>query len=124
MTLIGFSLGARVVFEALNALSQDDANRAIDTVMLLGGAIDSDAPGWKQLQRRCGGPVVNAFSTNDDVLGMVYPFSEGSCAAGSGPIRQPGILDVDVTDIVGGHEDYERKMPAVLDRIDSKLAGE
>lgn len=113
--VVGHSLGARVICEALRALADDGHDDALASVSLLGGAIPQDSV---QTDGRYGAAIATAtprfanfYSGKDNVLGWIYRVSDGTDAVGHGGIadaeRAPaGYEDVDVTDIVGDHYSY------------------
>jgi len=99
--LLGHSLGARVIYNALTTLSTTGAS-CIDEVHLMGGAVDNDAENWMQVCKavRHGG-LHNYRSLNDRVLQLFYRvgtfFQEQPI--GRHAIGCKGIDDHDVTDL-------------------------
>jgi len=66
VTLIGHSLGARVVYWFLDAVTPERFN--IRDVVLLGGAVESDAGQWEECARVVRRQIVNVWSGGDTIL--------------------------------------------------------
>lgn len=66
ITLIGHSLGARVLYWFLDAVTRERFR--IQNVILLGGAVDSDAGEWEERAHVVHGEIVNVFSNHDSSL--------------------------------------------------------
>jgi hypothetical protein len=106
ITLIGFSLGTRVILNALTALAPTSE---IKNVFLFGGAAECDPEEWSMASQRVKGEIVNHFSENDAVLRYVYKF--GTLGRGDPIGLHPiegitGIVNVDWSDTVKGHMKY------------------
>jgi len=117
VTLVGFSLGARVIVHALSELSAGEIGRRIEAVYLLGGAVAGDCRHIDEIQHSVSGPVINGYCDDDWVLKYLYRIAEWETAAGCAPLNRDHILDVDLTEIVDGHLDYNSKLPRVLHRV-------
>ncbi|XP_030447049.2 uncharacterized protein LOC115670005 [Syzygium oleosum] len=109
VTLIGFSLGARVIFKCLQFLaeSSEDNARFVERVVLLGAPISIKDENWEIARKMVAGRFVNAYSTNDWTLGIAFRaslFSQG--LAGIQPVNVPGVENVDVTELINGHSSY------------------
>ncbi len=106
ITLIGFSLGVRVILNALTALSPTSSVR---NVFLFGGAAECDPDGWCIARHRVKGTIVNHYSENDSVLKYLYKlgtFGRGD-PIGLRPIEGiAGVVNVDLSDSVKGHMGY------------------
>jgi hypothetical protein len=71
-SLVGHSLGCRVIYYALQALSTKD-NKKIDDVIFLGGAVGRNDPaGWRIAKSAINGTIYNCYSKNDGVLSKFY----------------------------------------------------
>lgn len=88
--LIGYSMGARLVAETVLALDTDPkldpAGWRVDTVHMLGAAIDDeelqiDSKYGRAIERRVG-TLFNYYSPNDDKLGKFFPIKDGDRAVG------------------------------------------
>lgn len=71
--LVGHSLGCRVIYYTLEALSTRAATPIIKDVILLGGAVGADdEPGWSRAADSITGKIYNCFSSRDVVLTAAY----------------------------------------------------
>lgn len=122
VTLVGFSLGTRVIVHALAALKEDEIAQRIDSVILLGGAIGAQRQEIDLIRHAVSGPIVNGYCTTDVVLSYIYRTTElGERAIGLGPLERPHILDVDLSDLVSGHMEYNSKLPQILERVHAAI---
>lgn len=118
VSLIGFSLGARVIFGALQDLARTGHHGIVYQAILMGGAFTADRPHWERVRAAVSGPLVNAYCTDDWVLAVAYRAAEFKThAAGLGPVEVAGVENVDVTRLVGGHLGYEAALAEVLRRV-------
>lgn len=119
--LIGHSLGARVIFYALQALATRTGRKNIAHAILLGGAVGRARRHWELATEAVSGKIINCFSQRDDVLKCLYKFGTAfsSKPVGRGPIQSStlGIVNVNVTDLVSGHTDYKPALAKVLSRV-------
>ncbi|KAJ0096841.1 hypothetical protein Patl1_29037 [Pistacia atlantica] len=120
VTLIGYSLGARVIFKCLEYLAETERNAGIvERVVLLGAPISIKDQNWEAVRKMVAGRFVNAYSTNDWMLGLSFRaslFSQG--LAGIQAIDVPGIENVDVTHLIEGHSSYLWATQQILDRLE------
>ncbi|XVF62148.1 hypothetical protein PTKIN_Ptkin08bG0193700 [Pterospermum kingtungense] len=66
VTLIGYSLGACVIFECLEILSETEQNaELVEGVVLLGAPISVEGENWEAARKMVAGRFLNAFSSND-----------------------------------------------------------
>ncbi|XP_031286923.1 transmembrane and coiled-coil domain-containing protein 4 isoform X2 [Pistacia vera] len=73
VTLIGYSLGARVIFKCLEYLAETERNAGIvERVVLLGAPISIKDQNWEAVRKMVAGRFVNAYSTNDWMLGLSF----------------------------------------------------
>ena len=108
--LCGHSLGARVIYYALESLATKD-KKFIRTAHLLGGAVGSNPEDWKKAKSAVTDRIVNYKSNNDYVLATMYKFGTFfvSNPIGRNDILVDGILNVDTTNIVNGHTKYKER---------------
>lgn len=120
VTLIGFSLGARVIFRCLEELSKKEESASIvERVVFLGAPISLETERWKTARKMVAGRFVNFYSMNDWILGIVFRSSlltQG--LAGIQPVNIPGIENVDVTEAVNGHSAYLAVASEILKEIE------
>ncbi|KAL5754516.1 hypothetical protein ACOSP7_022736 [Xanthoceras sorbifolium] len=120
VTLIGYSLGARVIFKCLETLAENKDNAGIvERVVLLGAPISIKDHNWEAAREMVAGRFINAYSTNDWILGVAFRASlltQG--LAGIQPVNVPGIENVDVTDLVEGHSSYLWVTQQILEQLE------
>ena len=120
ITLIGFSLGARVIFYALLELAKQKQFGIVQDVFLLGATLTVTQTMWCETRSVVSGRYVNAFAKNDWVLNYLFRATSGGVGAVAGlrPIEGvPGIENVNVTDKIAGHMSYRTFMPLILDQL-------
>ncbi|CAN6463848.1 unnamed protein product [Victoria cruziana] len=120
VTLIGYSLGARVIFKCLQRLTKcHNSAEIVERVVLLGAPIPSTDENWEAARKVVAGRFVNVYSTNDWMLGVAFRASlltEG--LAGLGPVKVSGIENVDVTEMLDGHSSYLHCTQQILERLE------
>ncbi|KAG7451899.1 DUF726-domain-containing protein [Guyanagaster necrorhizus] len=120
MTLIGYSLGARVIFYALVELVKQKAFGIVQDVFILGTTVTASSKTWCETRSVVSGRYVNAFARNDWVLNYLFRATSGGVGtvAGLRPVDGvPGLENVDVTDKISGHMSYRTFMPLILDQL-------
>ena len=106
---MGHSLGCRVIYAALRALSTT-GEKIIDEVHLTGGAVDNDRENWKIAKKAVSGKIFNYYSKNDYVLRYLYKAGTffKSKPIGFHKIESvQGIRNCDVSRDVQDHMDYK-----------------
>ncbi|KAF5352548.1 hypothetical protein D9756_006239 [Leucocoprinus leucothites] len=120
ITLIGFSLGARVIFHALLELARQKAYGIVQDVFLLGATLTASQTAWIETRSVVSGRYVNAFAKNDWVLNYLFRATSGGVGTVAG-LREvkgvEGLENVDVTDKISGHMSYRTFMPLILDQL-------
>ncbi|KAI8587602.1 hypothetical protein BDZ88DRAFT_398289, partial [Geranomyces variabilis] len=109
VTLIGYSLGARVIFHCLLELASRNAHGLIEEVYLLGCPVMAEKKEWEQISSVVAGRVVNGYATNDMVLGVLYRASVAvwNNVAGLRPVEGvSGVENIALDDVIQGHLDY------------------
>ncbi|KAJ5246084.1 hypothetical protein N7468_001067 [Penicillium chermesinum] len=120
ITLIGFSLGARVIFYCLKELAEKGAHGLIQNVYLFGSPIVANKDDYLKARSVVSGRFVNGYSTNDWILGYLFRATSGGIMRVSGlaPVEGiPRLENVDLTKIVNGHMDYRSAMPRILKEV-------
>ncbi|KAJ8451956.1 hypothetical protein Cgig2_007439 [Carnegiea gigantea] len=120
VTLIGYSLGARVIFKCLEFLSKSDYNaNIVERVVLLGAPIKIKDENWEAVRKIVAGRFVNVFSRHDWILGIAFRASLLTKGlAGIQAVDVPGIENVDASDIIEGHSSYLWSTQQILDQLD------
>ncbi|KAI1172174.1 hypothetical protein F4777DRAFT_524901 [Nemania sp. FL0916] len=119
VTLIGYSLGARVIYFCLQELAKRKAFGLIENVVLLGAPTPSSPTKWRRLRSVVTGRVVNGYSPDDSLLAYLYRTSNIQYGvAGLQPVSGvKGIENIDVSDLVEGHTLYRHAAGPILERI-------
>jgi hypothetical protein len=119
VTLIGYSLGARVIYTCLMSLAKRKAFGLVESVVMMGSPTPSDTSDWRILRTVVSGRLVNVFSENDYVLGFMYRTS--SIQYGIAGLQRveglPGVENVDVSEDVSGHLRYRYLVGSILKKI-------
>jgi pimeloyl-ACP methyl ester carboxylesterase len=120
--LVGHSLGCRVIYFALEALSTRAEAPLVKDVILMGGAVGADnEAGWSRAEQAVSGRIYNCFSKRDLVLKAAYQGANAflSMPIGMGPIAHVSrkIQNRDCSEFIGGHAEWKRKLDGVLSGI-------
>ncbi|XP_034029217.1 transmembrane and coiled-coil domain-containing protein 4 [Thalassophryne amazonica] len=118
VSLIGFSLGARVIYYCLQELANDHGSEGVvEDVVLLGAPVNGSEKAWKRMTRVVAGKIVNGYCRGDWLLGFLYRSSAAQLnVAGLQPvsISDQRVINVDLSSVVNGHLDYMRQMDTIL----------
>ncbi|XP_041062542.1 transmembrane and coiled-coil domain-containing protein 4 isoform X3 [Carcharodon carcharias] len=124
VTLVGFSLGARVIYFCLQELVKEkDSVGIIEDVVLLGAPVEGGAKHWKPLTKVVAGRIINGYCRGDWLLNFVYRSSSVQLnVAGLQPIAMDDrkMANVDLSSIVNGHLDYMKQMDTILKAVGVK----
>ncbi|KAF3534989.1 hypothetical protein DY000_02036441 [Brassica cretica] len=73
ITLVGFSLGARVIFKCLQTLAETEQNaELVERVVILGAPISINNENWRDVRKMVAGRFINVYATNDWTLGVAF----------------------------------------------------
>ncbi|XP_048206333.1 transmembrane and coiled-coil domain-containing protein 4 [Perognathus longimembris pacificus] len=121
VTLIGFSLGARVIYFCLQEMAQEkDCQGIIEDVVLLGAPVEGDPRRWEPFRKVVSGRIVNGYSRGDWLLSFVYRTSSVQLrVAGLQPVplQDRRMENVDLSSVVSGHLDYAKQMDVILKAV-------
>ena len=120
ITLIGFSLGSRVIFYALLELAKKKAYGIVQDVFIMGTTVTAPTRAWTEARSVASGRFVNAYARNDWLLNYLFRATSGglNTIAGLRPVEGVlGLENVDVTDKVAGHVSYRALMPLIMDHL-------
>ncbi|CAM0870962.1 unnamed protein product [Alopecurus aequalis] len=96
VTLVGFSLGARVIFKCLQELALSSDNEGlVERVVLLGAPVSVKGEKWEPARKMVAGRFVNVYSKDDWILGVTFRASlltQG--LAGIQAVDVPGVENV------------------------------
>ncbi|KAI1743917.1 DUF726-domain-containing protein [Xylaria scruposa] len=119
VSLVGYSLGARVIYLCLQQLAKRKAFGLIENVVLLGAPTPSSSAEWRRIRSVVTGRVVNAYSTRDYILAFLYRTNSIQFGvAGLQPVLNvKGVENVNVSDLVEGHTLYRHATGPILGRL-------
>lgn len=118
VTLIGYSLGARVIYSCLRTLAERRAFGLVDEVILIGAPVPSDRDAWEMMRSVVSGKLWNVCSGNDYLLAFIYRTSSIQLGvAGLQEIKGiEGVENLDLTGTVKGHVRYPDILGKILDK--------
>ncbi|KND94980.1 putative membrane protein [Tolypocladium ophioglossoides CBS 100239] len=117
ITLVGYSLGARVIFSCLQELAKKGAYGVIQNVYVFGSPVVVKKEEFLRARTVVSGRFVNGYNRNDWILGYLFRLTNGGIRriAGLAPMDEcPWIENMDVTELVPGHMEYRKAMPTLL----------
>ncbi|XP_073089418.1 transmembrane and coiled-coil domain-containing protein 4 isoform X4 [Manis javanica] len=121
VTLIGFSLGARVIYFCLQEMAQEkDCQGIVEDVVLLGAPVEGEAKHWEPFRKVVSGRIINGYCRGDWLLSFVYRTSSVQLhVAGLQPVllQDRRMENVDLSSIVSGHLDYAKRMDVILKAV-------
>ncbi|KAH0536018.1 hypothetical protein FGG08_007085 [Glutinoglossum americanum] len=119
VTLIGYSLGSRVIYSCLMSLAERRAFGLVESAVFIGSPIPAKTSDWRAIRSVVGGRVVNVFSEDDYILAFLYRTSSIlSGVAGLQAVRDvKGVENFDVTPQVSGHLKYRYTVGSILKKI-------
>jgi pimeloyl-ACP methyl ester carboxylesterase len=125
VTLVGYSLGARLIYSCIMSLAERKAFGLIDSVVLMGAPVPSNTESWALMRGVVSGRLVNVYSADDWVLGFLYRTS--AIQLGIAGLQEvegvEGVENFNVGDIIDGHMKYAVSVEQILARIlDADLA--
>jgi hypothetical protein len=116
VTLVGFSVGARVIYTCLLELAERNAFGLVENVVLMGAPVPSDSEPWTRIRSVVSGRVLNVFSTEDYILGFLYRASSAQFdVAGLQNVESVnGIENFDASKLILGHTRYRFMVGQIL----------
>ncbi|KAE8444440.1 hypothetical protein EG329_000531 [Mollisiaceae sp. DMI_Dod_QoI] len=119
VTLIGYSLGARLIYSCLMSLAERRAFGLVESVVLMGTPAPSDAAVWRALRSVVSGRLVNVYSENDYILAFLYRTSAIQFGVAGLQEAQDvkGIENINVSEMVSGHLRYQYLVGSILEKI-------
>nr|XP_018904904.1 PREDICTED: transmembrane and coiled-coil domain-containing protein 4-like isoform X2 [Bemisia tabaci] len=127
ITLVGYSLGARVIYYCLREMSErGNCEGIVQDAYLIGAPCTANSTDWAKLRRVVAGKLVNGYSRSDWLLRFLYRTLSLSRrgVAGLQPIKLEDrrMHNVDLTKIVGGHFEYPDKIVEILMEVGVKTS--
>ncbi|KAF2875025.1 hypothetical protein BDV95DRAFT_485654 [Massariosphaeria phaeospora] len=119
VTLVGFSLGSRVIFSCIKELANRGAFGIVQNVYMFGTPVISKNDDYIRARAIIPGRFVNGYATNDWILGYLFRATGGGLArvAGLATVDVPGVENYNVTELVPGHMAYRTAMPKLLREV-------
>jgi hypothetical protein len=119
VTLVGFSLGSRVIYACLRELANRGAYGIVQNVYVFGSPVVFKKDEYIKAKSVVAGRFVNGYATNDWILGYLFRATAGGImqVAGLTSVEIPGVENYNVTEIVAGHMAYRKAMPKLLKEV-------
>ncbi|TPX30953.1 hypothetical protein SmJEL517_g05629 [Synchytrium microbalum] len=128
VTLIGYSLGARVIYYCLRELAHEPHGLGlglVENVYLLGAPVPADVKKWAAAATAVSGRIVNGYSKTDWLLAFLFRAADLTTGvAGTRPVEIPDlggiksrVENVELSHIVAGHLNYKERLPQILEYI-------
>ena len=119
VTLIGYSLGARVIWSCLTTLAKKRGFGFVESAVMIGSPIPSDTATWRSMRTVVSGRLINVYSENDYLLAFLYRSASLQYGvAGLMPVTGlSGIENVDVSEMVSGHLRYRYLVGSILEKL-------
>ncbi|CAN0404837.1 unnamed protein product [Ectocarpus sp. 12 AP-2014] len=118
VTLLGYSMGAKLVFNCLEALAAAPNGRGlgiVENAVMLGTPIGTKRGRWKRVRSAVAGRLINGYSSRDWLLALVYRSKSWSLGvAGTSRVEGCGVENVDLSGLVTWHLSYSRILPTVM----------
>ncbi|KAI1259804.1 DUF726-domain-containing protein [Xylariaceae sp. FL1019] len=117
ITLVGYSLGSRVIFACLLELARKGAHGLVQNVYLFGAPIVVKQEEFMKARTVVAGRFVNGYNNNDWILGYLFRLTNGGIrrVAGLATVDSvSGVENFDCTSFVAGHMQYRTAMPRLL----------
>jgi hypothetical protein len=116
VTLIGFGIGARVIYNALMHLTEKRAFGFVENAVLLGAPCPSDVASWASMRGIVTGRLINVFSKNDMLL--AFMMRQCNYTVGVAGLEQVvginGVENFDASNAVTTHMRYQHLVGPVL----------
>lgn len=120
VTLIGYGMGARLIFSCLKELAKDPEKGSglVENAVLLGSPVPVVTQEWTNARSVVSGRLINGYSENDWMLGIMYRYQGWALnSAGIAPLNIAGVENVNLSELISGHLEYKYKIGAILDLL-------
>jgi len=119
ITLVGFSIGARVIYSCLKELAKKGKFGIIQNVYMFGSPMVVNKDEYLKARTVVSGRFLNGYARNDWILGYLFRATAGGIMriAGLAPVEVEGIENINVTEFVPGHMSYRSAMPKLLREV-------
>ncbi|KAK4158708.1 hypothetical protein QBC43DRAFT_143727 [Cladorrhinum sp. PSN259] len=118
VTLVGYSLGARVINSCLQSLARRQAFGLVDNVVFIGAPVPSNRHHWQEIRSVVSGKMFNVYSQNDYLLAFLYRTTSIQLGvAGLQEIKDiNGVENINLSEQVQGHMRYAGIIEKILAR--------
>lgn len=120
VTLMGFSLGSRVIYSCLIELCKRNALGLVENVFLFGTPVVRKKEQLVMARSVVSGRFVNGYSDKDWLLAYLFRATAGGFSAvmGISTVEDiDGIENFNCTEIVDGHMNYRKNIPQLLKKL-------
>ncbi|EGW34450.1 uncharacterized protein SPAPADRAFT_134100 [Spathaspora passalidarum NRRL Y-27907] len=127
ITLVGFSLGARVIYSCLIELARRGGYGLVENVIILGSPISIKTDQLIMAKSIVSGRFVNGYSKKDWILGYLFRATGGGVGkvAGLSALTHVyGVENIDCTSLVEGHMSYRKAIPKILKLVNWEVLSE
>ncbi|ORM41285.1 putative membrane protein -like protein [Babesia sp. Xinjiang] len=115
ISLVGYSIGARVIVYALLKLNEKQKLNIVKDVVLMGLPSTLGSKEWLQCCSVVAGRLINVYSRHDWLLGYLYRYLDpGVTVAGLRPVISEKVENYDATDFIKTHHNYMSKISDIL----------
>lgn len=117
VTLVGFSVGARVIYSCLLELARQGAFGLVEDVYLFGAPFVHKRDQLASARSVVSGRFVNGYTRKDWILGYLFRATSGGLRSVAGLTSIGSISEVedfDCSEYVDGHMAYRKAMPKLL----------
>ncbi|CAA9990096.1 conserved protein, unknown function [Plasmodium knowlesi strain H] len=116
--LIGYSVGARVIFYCLKYLYAKKMYNIVSNAIFIGLPATTSTRVWEKIRMVVTNRVINVYSKNDWLLGFLYRYMEWKLSvAGLIAVNVPNVENYDASGIIHSHLDYKRKLKDIFNLI-------
>ncbi|KAH8678050.1 hypothetical protein BX600DRAFT_431357 [Xylariales sp. PMI_506] len=119
VSLIGYSLGARVIYTALMQLSEKRALGHIENVVLMGAPCPTEVRVWAAMKSMVPGRLINVYSNSDYLLGFLS--RNGNWQYGIAGLQKiqgvSGVENLDVSETISSHFHYRLLVGPILKKL-------
>ena len=139
VTLMGYSMGARVIYKCLKEFTRKqnewlkksktermnarEPASIIEDVVFMGLPNHYNGKTWTEIRDVVAGRLVNCYSRKDFVLTFMFQMKKMSMmrpVCGTMHVDVYGVENIDVTEIVQSHEDYCRRISDILKLVEKR----
>merc|ERR1719215_657889 len=116
VTLIGHSMGARVIMYCLQELFALKEFHVVDDVILMGAPVTTRGGKWARARTVVSGRLINCYMWKDWILAFLYRYLEwGVGVAGLSEVKVHGVENYDLSSLgIKMHHHYPRHVMDIL----------